>query len=121
MLTYATLAAASGQRQQSLGRNRLLVLTAASACRAGWLDVAERCRQLVLNDNPRHLIGKSPTVADALRDADFQAYLKQQERLCGYERAEHLLEQLDPRPGASVKEQTPGQQALALLDLSVLP
>ncbi|HUG89391.1 MAG TPA: hypothetical protein VML55_01070 [Planctomycetaceae bacterium] len=91
MLAYAELARVSIDKRQRAGSDRLLVLTAAAACRAGWPRVAECCRRLVLEHNPRHLIGRQPSVADCLRDAAFQALLKQLERLCPYERAEHLL------------------------------
>jgi hypothetical protein len=58
---------------------------AAAACRAGWLEVADRCRQLVLEHNAAHRLGRHPTVAESLRHPDFAPFLKQLERLCGYE------------------------------------
>src|ERR1700722_8969465 len=94
MLAYAKLAQVSQQKHQLIGRDKLLVLAAAAACRAGWLEVGERCRQLVLEHNPAHRIGSYPTAADALRSADFAPLLAQLERLCGYERAEFLVTEL---------------------------
>jgi len=120
MLSYIRLAEVSQRRRQLLGRNKLLVLAAAAACRAGWPDVAERCRQLVLENNPAHLIGKFPSVADALRSNDFAPLLKQHERLCGCERAEFLVNDLGLQPDSRPEEddKTPGQVALDLLSSS---
>lgn len=121
MLAYLRLAVVSEQRQQLLGRDKVLVLAAAAACRAGWPDVAERCRQLVLEHNPAHLIGDFPTVADALRSEDFAPFLKQLERQLGSERAEFLAEQLNRSQKPSVAEpddevdSSPGGAAMSLL------
>jgi len=94
MLVYARLAALSQQKQQLVGRDRFLILAAAEACRAGWLPVADRCRTMVLANNPAHLVHHYATFAEALRDEEFQAFLKQLERFCGHEKAEHLLSEL---------------------------
>jgi hypothetical protein len=116
MLAYVRLADVSQQKQQLIGRDKLLVLAAASACRAGWIDVGERCRQLVLEHNPAHLIGTYPSAADAVRSSDFTPLLNQLERMCGYERAEFLVSELDlaaqPDDGAT----DAGQLALSLLN-----
>jgi hypothetical protein len=112
MLAYARLARMSQERGQLPGRDRLLVLAAAAACRAGWPQVAECCRRLVLEHNPRHVIGRGATALDAMRDEGFQALIKQLERTCPYEHAEHLLRGIpqDTR-GAS----DTGQQVLTIL------
>jgi hypothetical protein len=116
MLAYVRLADVSQQKHQLIGRDKLLVLAAAAACRAGWIDVGERCRQLVLEHNPAHLIGTYPTAADAVRSSDFTPLLNQLERMCGYERAEFLVSELDlaeqPEDGAT----DAGQIALSLLN-----
>jgi hypothetical protein len=116
MLSYIRLADVSERKRQQIGRDRLLVLAAAAACRAGWPDVAETCRNLVLKHNPAHLIANFATVSDALRSADFLPLLKQHERLCGYERAEFLVDDLGLE-SLSAKEgnKTAGQLALDLL------
>lgn len=100
-----------------MGRDKLLVLAAATACRAGWPEVAARCRQVILDNNPAHLIGKFSTVPDALRSDDFAALLKQHERLCSYERAEFLASELGLPPSCPPEgdEKTAGQAALDLL------
>jgi hypothetical protein len=116
MLSYIRLADISDRKHQQIGRDRLLVLAAAAACRAGWPDVAETCRNLVLKHNPAHLIGNFASFSDALRSDDFLPLLKQHERLCGYERAEFLVQDngLESRsPQADNK--TAAQLALDLL------
>jgi hypothetical protein len=116
MLCYIRLAVMSQRKRQLLGRDKLLVLAAAAACRAGWLDVAERCRQQVLEHNPAHLIKKFSSVADALRSEDFAALLKQHERMCGYERAEFLVNDLGlESEGPPAEDKSAGQLALELL------
>ena len=117
MLAYVRLAEVSRRKRQPLGRDKLLVLAAAAACRAGWPDVAQRCRELVLEHNPAHLVGKTVTVADALRSEEFAPLLKQHERLCGYERAEFLVNDLDLESASpsDVAEKSAGQIAIELL------
>ena len=104
MLTYVKLADLSQQKQQMLGRDKFLILAAAAACRSGWLEVADRCRGIVLTNNQRHLVGKSLSFADALRDEEFQVFLKQLERFCSYEKAEHLLRELEIEPARPESE-----------------
>lgn len=115
MLAYASLAEVSQRKRQLMGRDKLLVLAAAAACRAGWLEVGERCRELVLEHNPAHLIGSYPTAADALRSADFAPLLAQLERLCGYERAEFLVSELGISGRSLEDDRDAGQIALSLL------
>jgi hypothetical protein len=117
MLAYVRLADVSQRKHQLLGRDKLLILAAGAACRAGWLDVAARCRQLVLENNPAHLIGGFATVADAMRSDDFGPFLKQLERQCGYERADFLANDLGLQPHERMEEDetTAGQVALSIL------
>lgn len=115
MLAYVRLAEVSERRHQLLGRDKLLVLAAAAACRAGWIEVGQRCRQLVLEHNPAHLIGTFPTAADAIRSPDFSTLLNQLERLCGYERAEFLVDEHGLESGPDGSGRDAGQVALSLL------
>jgi hypothetical protein len=94
LLGYANLAAIARERGQHAGANRFLVLAGIAACRAGLLDVAERCRSLVVADNPRHVVARYETLADALRDADFDPFRRSLERECPWERSEHVLSEL---------------------------
>ena len=94
MLACVWLAAVSHEKQQLGGRDRFLILAGAAACRAGHLDVAERCRELTIAHNPLHILTRYASFPNALRSDDFATFLKQIERFCGYERAEHLLREL---------------------------
>ena len=94
MMAYLRLADISQQKKQLLGRDKFLVLTGAAACRAGWPEVAQRCRELVLRNNAAHLIGKWETFPEALRSPEFLPFERQLERFCGYEKAEFHLDQL---------------------------
>jgi hypothetical protein len=116
MLAYVRLADVSRQRRQALGADKFLILAGAAACRAGWPEVAQRCRQLVIADNPNHLVGHTETFPDAMRSRDFQAYLKQLERFASYELAEHLLGELGVSSGLSDRSPaTAGEWSLSLL------
>lgn len=92
LLANLRLAVISHDRQQMTGRDRFLLLAGLSAVRAGYPVIARRCRDLVLANNPRHLVSRYDTLADALRDPDFAGFEQQLRRFCPYERAEHLLQ-----------------------------
>lgn len=116
MLAYATLARISAEKQQLDGRDRFLILAGAAACRAGWLEVAARCRELVLAHNPHHLLAGHSSFPDAVRSDEFAPFLRQLERNCGYERAEHLLREVGIEPPvADMPELDAGRAALLLL------
>lgn len=117
MLAFVQLAVLSQQKGQLPGRDKFLVLAAASACRAGWPEVAERCRELVLEHNPAHIVGRSPTFVDTMRSPDFAPFLRQLERFASYEKAEHLLAELGINPSPPQKDdgRNAGEYALALL------
>lgn len=118
MLMYARLAALSQERQQLGGRDKFLILTGAEACRAGWPEVAERCRETVLANNPAHLIHRYPSFPAALRDEEFNTFLKQLERFCTHEKAEHLLSELNVDFEVPPKFEDAGAGAFALDVLS---
>lgn len=91
---YGQLACLSQQKSQPLMRDRFLLLTAAAACRAGWLEIADDCHRLLRNFAPQHQAARFATFADALRDADFVKVVQHWERFCPMERAEMLLSEL---------------------------
>jgi hypothetical protein len=93
MVTFVKLAAISQDRQQLPQRDKFLLLAGAAACEGGFSEVADRCRELVLQHNPRHLVGGYPSLADALCDADYVGFHTQLLRFCSYEQGEHLLAQ----------------------------
>ena len=61
----------------------------------GHAAVAQRCRELLLSHNPSHLLKRYGTIEQALGEEEFETYLRQISRFCSYEKAEHLLSQLD--------------------------
>lgn len=115
MCAYAQLAWLSHQKGQALPRDRFLLLAGVEACRAGWLDVAARCRQLLMTSNPRHQASRFESLADALRDAEFQQLVGQHERRYPAERAEHLLEELGLNPRGDEPDRSRGETMLDLL------
>lgn len=92
-MVYLALAHRSHARGPWPARDRLLLLAAGAASRAGWALEANRCRTLVLRDNPRHLVGKHTTIEQALGHPDYQPFDHQLQRLCPLEKAEWLLQQ----------------------------
>lgn len=98
MLVYLQLADVAHRKRQTLGRGRFLVLGGASALRAGWPEVAELCRTAILGEAPKHLLGRYPSFADAMRDPDFKPFLVRTEKFCPFEQAESLLDGLGLTP-----------------------
>lgn len=101
---YTQLACLSQEKQQPLARDRFLLLAAASACRAGWADLAADCHAVLTSLAPHHQAARYATVADGLRNEEFAALVKQWERFCPLERAEMLLSELDLTPDGGVDE-----------------
>ncbi len=95
MTAFARLAEVSQQKQQYPQRDKFLFLTGISACRAACVDIAARCREIVLANNPQHLIRKYASLPDALRSEDFEVFHAQLDRFCTFEKAEHLLHEFD--------------------------
>lgn len=115
MSTYIQLAVISGQKQQALARDRFLLLGGIEACHAGWLEVANECRTQILAANPSHQLRLHATMADALRDADFQKLAAKWERYCPFEQAEHLLMQLGHTPEGDAPDIPRGDRMFQLL------
>lgn len=87
---YVNLAELSHRKRQQLGSDKLLVLAGAAACKAGCLAAAERCRELIIQHHPRHLLVQFASFADALRSEAFLLLVKRLEKLCSPEQAEFL-------------------------------
>lgn len=94
MLIYAYLARVSAERRQRLAEDRFLLQAGAAACSAGWPEPAELCRRRVVAHNRAHLIGRFETFTAALRDPGFASLMRQLDRQCRFEQAEHLVAQL---------------------------
>lgn len=114
MQVYVNLAVISEQMHQSQVCDRFLLLAGVEACRAGWPEVAARCRKRLIARHPSHLANLYPTIADALRDKDFQQLVIRWERYCPFEKAEAMLGQLDLPPIVSTTRSL-GDQMLTLL------
>jgi hypothetical protein len=95
MLAFVKLAGVSQSREQLGPRDKFLVLAGVAASRGSYPAVARRCRELLLAHNPAHLLKRYETLELALDDEEFQVFLRQLTRFCSYEKAEHLLSQLD--------------------------
>lgn len=118
MCAYVQLAVISNEKRQAPARDRFLLLAGSEACQAGWLDVAEQCRLMILSSNPAHQLNRHSTMADALRDTDFRTLVAKWERYCPYEQAEHLLLQLGRAPEGDQTEIPRGERMLQLLKSS---
>jgi hypothetical protein len=94
LATYLHLARASGLRRRPQVRDRLLVLAAVAAAKAGLPRIAAYCREDVLQHNPRHLVQRWGTVADALRDPEFQHFLNHLEKRYSLEAADRMMQNL---------------------------
>jgi len=119
MLTFARLARISHETPHPVGRDRFLVLAGREACLAGWLDVAERCRALVLAGNAHHFLSQLDTFADAMRDESNAAYFATFNSFCSFEQAEHLLTENGERFAATPSNAgETAMEELASLDAS---
>jgi len=114
MSVYVQLAVMSDQAQQVQVRDRFLLLAGVEACRAGWPEVAARCREKLLASKPKHQAQRHPTLAEALRDTDFQSLVVHWERYCPFEKAEAMVRQLN-LPPSSPTDLTLGERMLQLL------
>jgi hypothetical protein len=117
MKVYVQLAVVADEKHQPMVRDRFMLLSAVEACRAGWPEVAARCRERLIATNPVHQASRHPTMANALRDAEFQQLVVQHERYCPFEKAEAMLRQLN-LPPLEPMDGTNGEQMLQLLDES---
>jgi hypothetical protein len=92
---YLHLAAASHRRRRPHVRDKFLLLAAAVAADMQLEPVATRCRKLVLEHNPQHLVRRWPTVQQALLDEEYLCFLRQLRRQYPQEKAEQLLQSLE--------------------------
>ena len=115
MVTFMKLAGVAQDRAQLLPRDKFLLLAGAAACEAGFPEVGDRCRELVIAHNPRHLVGTYPTLADALCDEEYAQFHAQLLRFCSYEQGEHLLNQQGLATGLPAPTVSPRDYALLLL------
>ncbi|VAX42722.1 hypothetical protein MNBD_PLANCTO02-2565 [hydrothermal vent metagenome] len=96
MFSYVQLAEIAYRKQQQIGCVKFLILAGESAYHAESVGVAERCYQLVVLNNPQHLLARYPSFSEAVQDEDFQPFIKQLKRFCNVEKAEYLLARTEP-------------------------
>lgn len=116
MCAYVQLAVISDEKHQAQARDRFLLLAGLEACHAGWLEVADCCRAKIVAANPAHQLQRHATMADALRDAEFQQLATKWGRYCPFEQAEHMLLQLGRSPEGDLPELSRGERMLQLLN-----
>ena len=122
MLAYAKLARISHEKQQLIGRDRFLVSAGFEACHAGALDVAARCRELVLLENPRHLLSRASSFPETIRDRETEGFFRGLQKVCSFEQAEMLLREHGEWSGSIESEQDQFDDPAndALIELAVL-
>src|SRR4249920_3246481 len=91
---YLNLARAAAQRRQPLVKDRALLLAGVIAAQIDLAPIAAACRNAVLRHNRRHLVGRWPTIGEALEEEDFQTLVSQLSTRYGPERVERMIEQL---------------------------
>jgi hypothetical protein len=94
LATFLYLANANWKKLQMSDRDRLLVLSAIQATDLGFPSIAAFCRQLVLKNNPGHMLRRWDTVEEALKSEDLHVFLKQLRRRFPVERAETMLAEI---------------------------
>lgn len=91
IVIFARLAQAFKNRLQMQDRDRALVMTGVCASMLEMEVIASFCRQLILKNNPGHMLKRSESFHEALREEGFVTFLKQVRRKLPTEKAENLL------------------------------
>lgn len=91
---YLHLARASEKRKRPYVRGRLLVLAGALAAHMRLPRIAALCRQIVLAENPNHLLARWPSLGQAYQQPEFQTLLQQLQHHYSPEYSERLLHNL---------------------------
>jgi hypothetical protein len=118
LASYLRLAQAAKRRGQPLVRDRVLLLASVIAAQIDLQPIAAACRAQILAHNRRHLVGRWPTIGEALDHEDFQTLVNQLSTRYGPERVEGLVAQLNV--AATVERAayaSDGEFAAALLGL----
>lgn len=72
----------------------MLLLAGVTAANMRIDTLANYCRNRILEHSPRHLVGRWPSLPEALVDDEFRSFLKQLRRKYPVEKAEQLLDSL---------------------------
>ncbi len=94
LLIYLNLARHAKQKLRMSEYYRLMILSATAAYELELKGISAYCRQLILKNNPGHMIGRYPTMDEARANPDFQYFLSQVRRQFPIEYAETELEKL---------------------------
>ncbi|MBL4884862.1 MAG: hypothetical protein JKY95_10050 [Planctomycetaceae bacterium] len=113
LLNTLFLAVQSHQKQQLPGRDRFLLLTLITACKAGYPIIADRCREFIVQDSPHHLLTQYANAIEAMQSEEFQIFSKQIQRFCSNERAELLAQGLEFQPEQELHQHDHDVQQLA--------
>jgi hypothetical protein len=118
LATYLHLARAAELRRQPLARDRVLVLAGVIAAQINLAPIAAACRERILANNPRHMVARWPSLAQALDEEDFQTLVNQLSTRYGPERVEQLVAQLGIERGRErAAYASDGEYAAALLGM----
>jgi hypothetical protein len=93
---YLLVARISQRRRKAMVRDRLLLLAGSAALELGLWDVADLCRQKILDHNPGHLVRRFASLRQAAGDADYEALVAQLRRKYPFERVEFFLSRVRP-------------------------
>jgi len=117
VLNFLFLAAQSNRKQQRPGCDRFLLLSLIAACRAGFPELADQCRELIIQRNPHHQMNRYSNAIEAMQNEEFQTLAKQLQRFCTSERAEQLAQGLGFHAEQKLQDQEndPSQMALEFL------
>jgi hypothetical protein len=119
LATYLHLARAAAHRRQPLVRDRVLLMAGVIAAQIDLAPIAAACREQILAHNRGHMVGRWPTIADALSNEDFQSLVNQLSTRYGPEQAERLVQQLGiERGNERAAYASDGEFAAALLDMN---
>jgi len=91
MILYLRLAQAFRNKLQMSDRDRALLLAGTCAHVMQMPQIAQFCRQLILQHNQGHMLRKYESFDEAVNDSDFGFFLKQVRRKISPEKAEAQL------------------------------
>lgn len=95
MIIYLKLSRAYRLQSRLSDRDRALMLAGINAEILQLSPVAALCRQLILQNNPGHILRKYPSFAEAMEDEDFQFFANQVAKKIPVEKVKILLAELD--------------------------
>ena len=117
--TYLHLARAAELRRQPLVRNRVLLRAGVIAAQIDLAPIAAACREKILAHSLRHLVGRWPTIGEALLEEDFQTLVNQLSTRYGPERVDQLVLQLGiERGNERAAYASEGEYAASLLGIN---